>query len=88
MIEEMKMYGCDCDGNKCEEFWQDPETDSIAFIDRERTREHVEEAGWHLTAEGKTYCPDCHTTDENDVVLVNDGYTPGDWKAWRNKDEQ
>lgn len=71
MIEEMKMYGCDCDGYGCSEFWQDPETGSIATLEAETTRVNITESEWHISHDGKTYCPDCHKIDDNDEISVN-----------------
>jgi hypothetical protein len=73
MIHEMKMYGCDCDGHNCDEFWQDPETGGIAYVDKESVRESALESEWHITDDGRTFCPACHSIDDNDKITLNDG---------------
>ncbi|HMI01836.1 MAG TPA: hypothetical protein VK541_05095 [Pedobacter sp.] len=77
MIHEITIYGCDCDGHNCEEFWQDSETGSIGHVDIDVQKEEVTNDDWHIADDGKTYCPDCHHMGDDDKITVNDGST--DW---------
>lgn len=83
MINEMKMYGCDCDGHNCDEFWSDQETGSIAHLHEETIKYQAQEDDWHFADDGKTYCPDCHSVDDSDMISVNDGSI-----TWPNQSSQ
>lgn len=66
MISETKMFGAKCDG--CGEEWDNG--DSIAYYpDKELTECSIKESGWHIREDGKTYCPECWSYDDNDNLV-------------------
>lgn len=64
-IYPIQMFGCKCDG--CGEVWDNGDS-VMAYQDEDHVRYSIEESGWHITEEKKTYCPDCHSIDDNDQI--------------------
>lgn len=54
-----------CDN--CEEHFSDYNDFSI-FPDEQSA--HPEGHDWHVTGDGKHYCPKCHKIDDNDNLII------------------
>lgn len=67
MIHKVEMFGATCDG--CNDPWGD--ADEYAFWpDKDFLKEEIKEYGWHITDDGKTYCPNCYRFDDDDDLLL------------------
>ena len=67
MIYPITMYACKCDN--CDEIWNNADG-VMAYADSEHVRDTVAECEWHISEDGKTYCPDCHTIGDDDEVVI------------------
>lgn len=66
MIVEVKMYTVDCDN--CGKNY-DEGTDYSCWNDPEAALTIAKE-GDFIEHEGKHYCPDCYSYDDNDVLII------------------
>jgi hypothetical protein len=66
MIIDVKMYTAECDvcGHHCEF------GDYSCYADKSSVREEASDSGWHFTSDGKCYCEDCHTINDNDELVL------------------
>jgi hypothetical protein len=62
------MYGATCDN--CKKPY-DGDDGNYAFWNEEGfMQETIEEDDWHVTDDGKTYCPDCYTFNDDDDLII------------------
>lgn len=68
MIQEVTMFGavCDC----CNEAWYNDHYGWSAMNDKSGLKEMLSNDEWHISEDGKTYCPSCHTIDDDDNVVI------------------
>ena len=66
-IFEEKMYGVQCD--RCKAVYENYNR-FVAFPDKDTAIEEAENSCWRITDDGKCYCPDCYTKDDNDNVII------------------
>lgn len=66
MIHKVEMFGATCDG--CKEEWTDGEYS--CWNEEGFLEDCLEETGWHITDDGKTYCPNCHRFDDDDDLVL------------------
>lgn len=66
MINEVQMFGAKCDG--CGEEWDNGDSVS-AYADKEHVRYSIVESGWHIREDGKTYCSECWSYDDEDNLV-------------------
>lgn len=69
MIYEIVMHGGECDN--CKESWESPEG-YMAMLEGSSVREHMDDSGWHIAEDGKTYCPKCFTIGDDDEVEIKE----------------
>lgn len=65
MIHKIEMFGATCDN--CQALYR--QDDMIAWGDKESTIDNIQESNW-VIIDGKTYCEDCVTIDENDELMI------------------
>ena len=66
MIYPITMHAAKCDG--CGDKWDNGDC-VCAYEDKEHVRCSVSESGWHIKDDGKTYCPDCWSYDDEDNII-------------------
>ena len=64
MIHTVEMYGATCDN--CKKAF-DPDEGAF-WNDEDYMQDRIEEDGWYVTYDGKTYCPDCYRFDDDDGI--------------------
>ena len=67
MIREVKMFAAFC--NNCGKQCDDDYAGICAWSDEVGARESACECGW-LNHEGKDYCPDCYSFDDDDNLVL------------------
>ena len=67
MIREVKMFAefCDNCGKQC----VDEDAGFAAWTDEIGAKESAIECGWYKDEDGKDYCPDCYSFDDDNLVL-------------------
>lgn len=68
MIHKVEMFGAICDG--CRESYESSCEGWTVFSDESLVEEEMNEDGWHITQDGKTYCPNCHRFDDDDKLIL------------------
>jgi len=63
-IREVTMYRVVCDGKDCGACAQE-DGDYYAWTDAGQAEGKAEDADWITTGDGKHYCPDCTTWDDD-----------------------
>ena len=66
MIAKVEMYTVQCDNCKTT---SGENSDYSCWGDKQVALEDAIESDW-IEHEGKHYCPDCYTIDENDEVMI------------------
>lgn len=66
MIESCEMYGCKCDG--CVEQWDNGDCISY-YADKELTEQGARDSEWYICDDGKTYCPECWSYDDDENLV-------------------
>lgn len=66
MIIEVTMYTAKCDlcGHNCEF------GDYSCYHDESTVQEDATAQGWHFTDDGKCYCNECHSIDDNNNLVM------------------
>jgi hypothetical protein len=68
------MYGATCDN--CRALYENDDNLNVCG-DKGCMQEMIEEDGWHVTDDGKTYCLDCHHFNyDYDLVIHKDRQKP------------
>jgi hypothetical protein len=68
MIHTVTMYGATCDN--CNQSYDGDGGYNAFWNDRGYMKKIIKESDWHVTDNGKTYCPDCYTVDDDDNLLI------------------
>lgn len=63
------MFGVDCDN--CGESWYNDHYGYSYMSDVETAREWAGNDDWLRTDDDKDYCPACHSTDDDDNLVIN-----------------
>lgn len=66
MIQKTDCYCVVCDN--CGDTYEDPVTGFSLWTDSGAM--NPEDRGWHVTDDGKHYCPDCHIVDDDDNLII------------------
>lgn len=69
MISKVECIIIECDN--CGEIFEDGSGFSI-FVDNDNA--HPQDHDWYCEG-GKHYCPECHTLDDEDNLIINDDRT-------------
>lgn len=74
MYQKIECVCLVCDN--CGETYLDGDTGFSIFVDEDAVHEAADIDGWYLndTGDGKYYCPDCHSIDDEDNLIVNGIY--------------
>lgn len=67
MINEETFYSIECDGCKAE---AENGEGHCYWADLSMTKENARESDWHTTDDDKHYCPNCHSFDDNDELVL------------------
>jgi hypothetical protein len=81
MIKPVEMFGCNCDN--CNRQWEHCEG-WTCMPDSSLVSESIDEADWHQTEDGLTYCPYCYHFDDQDNLIVDRSRAVG--QTEKNKD--
>lgn len=73
MIEPIEMFGATCDS--CGEQWEHAEG-WTAMADKGFVKEGLDDAEWHQSDDGKTYCPNCFRIDDEDNLILTKNEAP------------
>jgi hypothetical protein len=68
MIYPVTMYECKCD--VCGKNWNDDAVVILTYPDTHCLQHCIEESGDWLTKDDKHYCPDCHSFDDEDSLII------------------
>jgi uncharacterized Zn finger protein (UPF0148 family) len=67
MIHKVEMFGATCDG--CKTDWH--QDDGITcWNEPDFVKDSLEDYEWHITEDGKTYCPNCHRFDDDGNLIL------------------
>lgn len=69
MIHEEKCYCVTCDN--CGKTYEDVNTGFTLWVDNSEANENVQDNDWYKDGD-KHYCPNCHTVDEDDNLIIKD----------------
>ena len=68
MIKEVKMYTVQCDNCKCT---SGDNSEFSCWNDESTALDEAKESEW-IESEGKHYCPDCYSIDDDDNIIINE----------------
>lgn len=68
MIYERKCFSATCDG--CKEDFEDGGRGWSMFQDKSVISEMMGNSEWYITSDNKTYCPSCHSINDDDELIL------------------
>lgn len=65
--EPRNVYSAECD--VCKNDFEDPFEGWTVFLNEDHMIDRMGDMGWHID-EIKCYCPNCHTIDDEDNLII------------------
>ena len=69
MYNKVECICITCDN--CKETFMDDHTGFSIYVDENGAHDAADNDGWY-SEDGKHYCPDCHTIDDEDNLIINE----------------
>ncbi|MNL39076.1 hypothetical protein D3C87_1613310 [compost metagenome] len=68
MIHKIECATITCDG--CNDDYEAAFTGFTIFLDESTAEDCAKDDDWHVTDDGKHYCPKCHDINDNDQLIL------------------
>lgn len=69
MYNKVECIRISCDN--CGEVYSDDHSGFSIFLDEGTANEYADNDSWH-SDNGKHYCPDCHTINDDDEIVIDE----------------